>query len=154
MLGILQEPHLGRERIERNLVAREALGRDHKQRALRPHPLQHLDQMAAVDIAHEMRLQGPRGAVGPQGLGDHVGAGVEGAHANVHNVRDALARVAAPLAPPHRPHKRLHFAKHLESHVSFIKSSLFLCVSNICQVLLDRYLRLFKQTFKQTKRLN
>ncbi len=93
----LHQPVLGRMGVGQGLLGGECLGRDDEQRGLRVQRLEGLHDMRPVDVGDEMGVEAGF-AVRAQGLGDHHGAQVRAADADVDHVGDGFAAVALPVA--------------------------------------------------------
>ncbi len=94
------QPFAGEPCIGQRLESRECLGGDDEQGRLGIQILSGLGDVGGVDVRHEQRLDaGIR--VGLESLVDHHRAQIRAADADVHDVRDLLARHSPPLAGAH-----------------------------------------------------
>ena len=118
----VDEPFARRVGVGQHLLRGEGLGSDDEQGSLYDNFFQCVDEMAGVHIGYE--VHGEAGmAVGAQRFARHVRAEVGSTDADVHDVRDRLARVALPLAPAHGVAEVAHVGQHaidLRHHVAAI----------------------------------
>jgi len=96
-------------RVHERLERREALRADHEQRRRGVHALQHVRERHAVDVRHEVHTE-PLLHVFGQRSHRHDDAEVRATDADVHDVRDRLAREAQQLARVQRFSERAHLA--------------------------------------------
>ncbi|EPE06598.1 hypothetical protein F503_02726 [Ophiostoma piceae UAMH 11346] len=110
--GLFQEPGLGCVGVGGGLGRRERLGGDQEQRGLGVGGGQRLGHVGAVNVADKVQRRAG-GAVVLEGLGDHDGAQVGAANADVDNVSQLLAGVAGPGAAADLLAELLHVLEHV-----------------------------------------
>ena len=107
----LDQPAPRRGGVGHGLLGGEGLGRDHEQGTRRIERGERVEQVGAVDVGHEVRAQ-IRALVGLQRLAHHERPEVRAADADVDDVGDGLAGVAAPGAAAHPLAEVAHPGQH------------------------------------------
>ncbi len=97
--GLLQEPVLGRGGVGDGFLGRERLGSDDEERRLGVEALDNLGKVSSVDVGDKVDVGADLERL--QGLGDHHGAQVRAADADVDDVGDLLASQALPGSSDH-----------------------------------------------------
>ena len=118
----LDQPGPRRQRVGNRFLGGEGLRGDDEQRRLRGQRLQCLGDVGAIDIGDEVHVQ-PRLVIGLQCLGDHHRAKVGAADADVDDIGDGEATVAAPSAAAHRIGEGAHllaYPHHLRHHIGAV----------------------------------
>mmetsp|Transcript_17218 Transcript_17218/g.43891 ORF Transcript_17218/g.43891 Transcript_17218/m.43891 type:complete len:430 (-) Transcript_17218:352-1641(-) len=104
------QPVLSRGGVGDGLLRGECLGGHNEKRGGGRQAAQRLRHVRAVDVGNKVHAKVALG-VRLESLGDHKRAKVRPSNADVHNVRDGLARVALPISRPHAVSKGLHLCK-------------------------------------------
>ena len=111
---IAQFPHQPGTRgvgVGHGFLSGEGLGSNDEQGAFRVAVGQHMADMGAIDIGDEVHAQG-RITIGFERLADHLRAKIGPPDTDVDHVADALAGMAAPLAPANLVGKLAHVLQH------------------------------------------
>ena len=111
VLCLRQEPVARTVRVGQRFLRGEGFRGDDEKRGLGGKLAQRLGDVSAIDVGNEMGARA-LAAIGLQRLGHHDGAEIRAADADVHDIRDRLARVALPRAGTHRVREFLHVREH------------------------------------------
>ena len=108
---LADEPRARGGGIGHGLERGEGFGRDDEQCLRRIEIVYCLAEGGPIDIGDETEVE-PAVAVAAQGLIGHLRAEIRPADADIHDVADALSRVAGPRAVAHLRRERRHAVEH------------------------------------------